>query len=64
MSTHAGEAAVYWNAAKHFRLKSRLGQDTSDEADDLAAIAMHSDNPVLVRGARALLENAQQRSAM
>jgi hypothetical protein len=61
MPFSAGEAAVYWHAAKHFRLKSSLGTDTTEETDDLEMIVRHSDNLTLVEGARALLDSARKR---
>lgn len=59
-----GEAGVYWRTARDFRLKSALGIDNSEEADDLSLMAAKTENDRIRRGALQLLDSMGERAAL
>lgn len=52
----AREAYVYWRTCVDFRLKSRMGADVYEQADDLAIIADNTFNPIIRRNSLALID--------
>lgn len=56
MSHLEREAYAYWTYSRHFRMKALAGEDTSEEADDLALIADFTENEVIRKGALSLID--------
>lgn len=52
----AQEAFYYWCTCVNFRLKSRMGADVDEHADDLCAIADYTAHPIMRRNSLALID--------
>lgn len=59
----AQEAFYYWCTCVNFRLKSRMGADVSEQADDLCAIADYTAHPIIRRNSLALIDTLLDEAA-